>query len=63
MIYKLIGLLMFLLIPFLFLGYTILFSNRVARQIYLKSKVAFESVFSLFFGMASFKLLTSEIGK
>jgi len=46
-----------------FLGYAILFSNRLARQIYLKSKVVFESVFSLFFGVASFKLLTSEIGK
>ena len=33
-----------------FFGYAILFSNRVARQVYLKSKVVFESVFSLFFG-------------
>ena len=46
-----------------FFGYAILFSNTVAGQIYLKSKVAFESVFALFFGVASFKLLTSEIGK
>ena len=46
-----------------FLGYAVLFSNRGIRQIYLKSKVAFESVFALFFGVASFKLLVSEVGK
>jgi threonine/homoserine/homoserine lactone efflux protein len=46
-----------------FLGYAVLFSNRGIRQIYLKSKVAFESVFALFFGVASFKLLASEVGK
>jgi threonine efflux protein len=48
---------------FIFLGYAFLFSNGTARRIYLKSKVVFESIFSLFFGVAGFKLLTSEIGK
>jgi|TARA_B110000090_G_C13174551_1_gene366775 threonine efflux protein len=48
---------------FIFLGYAVLFSNGTARRIYLKSKVVFESIFSLFFGVAGFKLLTSEIGK
>lgn len=46
-----------------FLGYAVLFSNGVARRVYLKSKVVFESVFAVFFGAASFKLLASEIGK
>jgi threonine efflux protein len=48
---------------FIFLGYAVLFSNDTARHIYLKSKVVFESIFSLFFSVAGFKLLTSEIGK
>jgi len=47
----------------IFLGYTILFSSATATKIYLKSKVIFESVFALFFSVASFKLLTSELGK
>ncbi|PWQ99554.1 LysE family translocator [Leucothrix arctica] len=47
----------------IFLGYAFLFSNRLARQRYLKSKVVFESIFALFFGVAGLKLLTSEIGK
>lgn len=46
-----------------FLGYAVLFSNGTARQVYLKSKVVFESVFAMFFGAASFKLLTSRIGE
>ncbi|MDV2077804.1 LysE family translocator [Marinobacter xestospongiae] len=46
-----------------FLGYAVLFSNGTARRVYLKSKVVFESVFSMFFGAASFKLLTSRIGE
>ncbi len=46
-----------------FLGYAVIFSNKGIRQIYLKSKVVFESVFALFFSVASFKLLASEIGK
>ena len=48
---------------FIFLGYAVLFSNVTARCIYLRSKVVFESIFSLFFGVAGFKLLTSELGK
>lgn len=48
---------------FIFLGYAVLFSNGTARHIYLKSKVIFEGLFALFFGVASFKLLTSEVGK
>lgn len=47
----------------IFLGYAVLFSNKVARQVYLKSKVVFESVSALFFGVVGFKLLTSEIVK
>lgn len=47
----------------IFLGYAVLFSNSVARKVYLKSKVVFESVFALFFGVVAFKLLTSEIAK
>ncbi|HDZ48682.1 hypothetical protein LCGC14_0038340 [marine sediment metagenome] len=47
----------------IFLGYAVLFSNSVARKVYLKSKVVFESVFALFFGAVAFKLLTSEIAK
>jgi len=48
---------------FIFLGYAVLFSNGTARRVYLKSKLLFEGLFSLLFGVASFKLLTSEIGK
>lgn len=48
---------------FIFLGYAILFSNATARSIYLKSKVVFESIFALFFGVAGLKLLSSEVGK
>lgn len=47
----------------IFLGYAVLFSNSAIRHIYLKSKAVFESVFALFFGAASFKLLASEVGK
>jgi threonine/homoserine/homoserine lactone efflux protein len=47
----------------IFFGYALLFSNGVARRVYLKSKVLFESVFALFFGAAGFKLLTSGLGK
>ncbi|NIY85159.1 LysE family translocator [Vibrio hepatarius] len=46
-----------------FFGYAFLFSHERVRQIYLKSKVFFESVFALFFGAASIKLLVSEAGK
>ena len=46
-----------------FLGYAFLFSNNNARNIYIKSKVVFESVFTLFFCVAGIKLLSSEIGK
>ena len=46
-----------------FLSCAVLFSNKVAKQIYLKSKVVFDSVFALFFGVAGAKLLTSDIGK
>ncbi len=45
----------------IFLGYAVLFSNRFARQVYLKTKVAFEAVFAVFFGVVGFKLLTSKI--
>ena len=48
---------------FIFLSYAVVFSNGTARRIYLKSKVVFESIFCLFFSVAGFKLLTSEIGK
>lgn len=47
----------------IFLGYAIAFSNAAARRIYLSSKRVFEGVFAVFFGTASYKLLTSEIGK
>ena len=46
-----------------FLGYAIIFSSQTARQIYLKSKTVFESVFAVFFGIAGLKLLTSGLGK
>ncbi|WAM52952.1 LysE family translocator [Vreelandella venusta] len=45
-----------------FFGYAFLFSHERVRQIYLKSKVIFESVFALFFGVASIKLLISKAG-
>ncbi len=45
----------------IFIGYAILFSSSAAANYYLKLKPLFESVFALFFGAASIKLLTEEI--
>ncbi|MBN7799182.1 LysE family translocator [Parahaliea mediterranea] len=47
----------------IFLGYAVVFSNGVARRVYLKSKGVFEGAFAVLFGAASYKLLTGEIGK
>ncbi|GAA0359753.1 LysE family translocator [Bowmanella denitrificans] len=47
----------------IFLGYAVLFSYSGVRRIYLKSKRVFESVFAVFFGAASLKLLISGAGK
>ncbi len=44
-----------------FIGYALLFSNQAIRQVYLKSKLVFESVFAAFFAAASIKLLMSSI--
>lgn len=46
-----------------FFGYAALFSNAGIRQRYLKSKPIFESIFALFFGVASVKLLVSAVEK
>ncbi|WP_272926802.1 LysE family translocator [Photobacterium halotolerans] len=46
-----------------FLGYAALFSRSWIRQLYLRSKRGFESLFALFFGAASLKLLFSASGK
>jgi len=48
---------------FIFLGYAILFSSAAASNVYLKSKVAFETIFAIFFGIASARLLVSDLGK
>ena len=47
----------------IFFGYAVLFSNAFARKVYLKSKVVFESVFAVFFGVASLRLLTGDLTK
>ncbi|UIP28762.1 LysE family translocator [Photobacterium sp. TLY01] len=47
----------------IFLGYAALFSRSGIRQLYLRSKRGFESLFALFFGAASLKLLLSASGK
>jgi len=47
----------------IFLGYAVLFSSAMASNIYLKSKVVFESLFAVFFGVASIRILTSDLGK
>lgn len=44
-----------------FLGYALLFSNHIARKIYLKSKVTFECIFAAFFGIAGIKILTGDL--
>jgi len=41
----------------IFFGYAILFSNAPARCLYLKAKVTFESIFSLFFLVVGCQLL------
>lgn len=48
---------------FIFLGYALIFSNPLARRLYVKSKIVFESLFSLFFGSAGIKLLLNDLGK
>lgn len=47
----------------IFLGYALIFSNHIARNIYLKSKVIFECTFAAFFGFAGIKILTTGIVK
>lgn len=44
-----------------FVSYAVLFSNKIARRVYFKSKVIFESLFVLFFGAAGIKLLTKSV--
>ena len=47
-----------LLSSVVFLSYAVLFSNAVARHIYLKSKVVLECTFAAFFGAASIAIFT-----
>lgn len=44
-----------------FLGYALLFSNHIARDFYVRTKKFFDATFSLVFGVAAGKILTSEI--
>ena len=44
-----------------FCSYAILFSTVLARQVYMKLRRYFESCLALFFGFASYKMITSKI--
>ncbi len=44
-----------------FCSYALLFSTLLARQVYMKLRRYFESCLALFFGFASYKMLTSKI--
>lgn len=44
-----------------FIGYALLFSHAGVRNFYIRSKSIFEGVFAMFFGTASFKLISSDI--
>ncbi len=45
----------------IFIGYALLFSIPKVRVLYLKSRRIFESVFAVFFGIASVKVLTGNL--
>ena len=44
-----------------FCSYALLFSTAIARRVYMKLRRYFESCLALFFGFASYKMLTSKI--
>jgi len=46
-----------------FVGYAFLFSSRTVVAIYIRMQRAFNLTFGAFFGFASFKILTAELGK
>ena len=45
----------------IFIGYALLFSNSKVRELYVKSRRVFESVFAVFFGIAGVKILASKL--
>ena len=45
----------------IFIGYALLFSIPKVRHLYLKSRRIFESVFTVFFGIAAMKILAGKL--